>query len=124
MPDREISWKACLRYVPAAYRCEPVAGDNGPLTHSPVTVDARGRHSLAGIEALARHGGALALEQNDANLVKLRPAPMLPHRSAQDCKALPPIIAPRLAASFATQGGPVRGAEIKRCTVSSSDSEL
>ncbi|MGQ7936067.1 glycerol-3-phosphate responsive antiterminator [Paraburkholderia sp. D1E] len=62
-----------------------------------------------------------ALEQSDPNLVQLMPAPMLSHLSAQDRKALPPIVA----SGFVCNKGDVFDAlKNGAVAVSTSDSEL
>lgn len=62
-----------------------------------------------------------ALEQSDPNLVQLMFAPMLSHLSAQDRKALPPIVA----SGFVCNKGDVFDAlKNGAVAVSTSDSEL
>jgi glycerol uptake operon antiterminator len=65
--------------------------------------------------------GAKALEQSDPDLVQLMPAPMLSHLSAQDRKALPPIVT----SGFVCNKGDVFDAlKNGAVAVSTSDSEL
>jgi len=62
-----------------------------------------------------------AIEQSDPNLVQLMPAPMLPHISPQERRALPPIVA----SGFVCNQGDIRRAmEHDAVAVSTSDSRL
>ncbi|MFX1676702.1 glycerol-3-phosphate responsive antiterminator [Paraburkholderia sp. A2WS-5] len=62
-----------------------------------------------------------ALEQSDPNLVQLMPAPMLARLSAQDRKALPPIVASGFVCNEADVLGILGGGAV---AVSTSDTEL